>query len=309
MVFENEINIYDPNAIRNEFRTQSTQITAVQGKIGALISDSQIQELMDGRINMYDRLVSAEIDISGIQTQVSELRQTDAGFESQISTIRQTADSISAEVSQVKDDYAQKAQLILAINHVTQESEAVINASHISLAGKTISLTSDNIKIDSTYFKVDKDGRMTATAGTFSGSLNAATGTFKGALQAATGSFLGTVRVGGTGSNPWMLLDSDGALKGGKGSRQYGYMHYSAEHYDSDYKVTRYGLTIRSGVVVLGTPILATSTSEDGSGTAWKGASGTIPIVTNIRSLGGGAFEWSTGSMTFTNGLLTGAVL
>lgn len=307
MVFENEINIYDPNAIRNEFRTQSTQITAVQGKISALISDSQLQELMDGRINMYDRLVSAEMDISGIHTQVSELRQTDEGFQSQISRISQTATEISAEVSQVRDDYAQKAQLILAINHVTQESEAVINASHISLAGKTINLTSDNIQINSTYFKVDKDGRMTATAGTFSGSLNAATGTFKGSLQAATGSFLGTVRVGGAGSNPWMLLDSDGRLKGGKGSRTYGFMEYSAEHYDSDYGVTRYGLTMRSGVLVITTPILATLNKETpgSQDLIWKGTTENVPVVTAIRALPNGGIEWDTATLQFTNGILT----
>lgn len=42
--------------------------------------------------------------------------------------------------------------------------------------------------------KWDKDG-ISATKGTFSGSLNAATGTFKGALSAATGSFTGTVNA------------------------------------------------------------------------------------------------------------------
>ena len=213
MVFENEINIYDPNAIANEFRTQSTQITAVQGKISAMITESQLQELMDGRVTMYDKLVSAEMDINGITTQVSELRQADGVLESEISTIRQTASSISAEVSAVKNNYAQKAQIILAINHVTQESEAVINASRISLAGKTIELTSDNISINSTYFKVNKNGEITATRGTFSGTLSAATGTFAGSLSAATGTFAGSLSAA-TGTFKGSLQAATGTFAG-----------------------------------------------------------------------------------------------
>ena len=171
MVFENEINIYNPDAIKNEFHTQATQISATQGKIGAMISDSQIQELQNGKTTMFDRLVSAEMDIDGISTQVSSLRQADGELESQISTIRQTANSINAEVTSVKNNYVHKAQIILAINNITQESETVISSDHISLAGKTINLTSDNMTINSTYFKVDKYGRMTAQAGTFYGDI------------------------------------------------------------------------------------------------------------------------------------------
>ena len=213
MVFENEINIYNPNAIKSEFHSQATQIGAVQGKIRAIISDSQITELQDGRITMYDRLVSAEMDINGITTQVSSLRQADDQLESQISTIRQTASSISAEVTSVKNNYARKAQIIMAINNITQESETQIKADCISLAGKTINLTSDNITINSTHFKVDKNGRITATAGTFSGQLQAATGTFAGSLSAATGTFKGSLSAA-TGTFAGSLSAATGTFKG-----------------------------------------------------------------------------------------------
>ncbi len=184
MVFENEINIFNPDAIANEFHTQSTQISAVQGKIGAIISDSQIQELQNGGFNLYSRLVSAEMDINGISTQVSSLRQVDGQLESQISTVRQTANSISLEVSSVKSGYAKKSQIIMAINNTTQESETIINAEHISLAGKTIKLTTDNIAISSTNFSVDKYGNMVARAGTFSGTIKGANITLGGASNA-----------------------------------------------------------------------------------------------------------------------------
>lgn len=213
MVFENEINIYNPNAIKSEFHSQATQIGAVQGKIRAIISDSQITELQDGSVTMYDRLTSAEMDINGITTQVSSLRQADDQLESQISTIRQTASSISAEVTSVKNNYARKAQIIMAINNVTQESETQIKADCISLAGKRINLTSDDITINSTYFKVDKNGRITATAGTFSGELQAATGTFAGRLSAATGTFSGQLQAA-SGTFKGQLQAATGSFSG-----------------------------------------------------------------------------------------------
>ena len=48
------------------------------------------------------------------------------------------------------------------ISKINQSSEAVIiDANKISLNGKTINLTGDNVKISSTNFNVDKDGNMT----------------------------------------------------------------------------------------------------------------------------------------------------
>lgn len=69
---------------------------------------------------------------------------------------------ISAKVS--------KGDVINEIN--LDESGASINANKISLAGKTIEMTSDNIAINSTNFKVDKDGNITATSGIFGGTVN-----------------------------------------------------------------------------------------------------------------------------------------
>ena len=431
MVFENEINIYDPDAIANEFHTQATQISVAQGKISAMISDSQIQELQNGTVNMYDRLVLAEMDINGITTQVSSLTQKDGELESQISTIRQTASSISAEVTSVKNNYALKAQIILAINTVTQESETVISADKISLKGKTINLSSDTITIKSDNFNVDSNGNMvasngtfsgkitstsgkiggftigssslyngmtsysdtsnngvyvgtngialgkgafkvsssgtltatnatisgtitstsgkiggftigsnnihngmtslndtsnngvwlgtngialgagnfkvtsagvlTAKSGTFSGSLSAATGTFKGELSAATGTFKGQVNVG---SNPYMLLDTDGRLKGGKGSTQYGYIDYSRNVYDMSVGVTRYGVQIQGGAIALTAPLICTLNSTNVSATHWNGATETIRVITSITVNADGSISYSWRDMKFVNGLL-----
>ena len=59
------------------------------------------------------------------------------------------------------------AQIVAKINDNT--SQAQIKADQISLAGKEINLTSDNITINSNNFKVDKDGKIAATAGEIGG--------------------------------------------------------------------------------------------------------------------------------------------
>lgn len=57
--------------------------------------------------------------------------------------------------------------IMFAINEDT--SSATINADKISLNGKTINMTSDNIAINSTNFSVDKNGNIKATSGTMGG--------------------------------------------------------------------------------------------------------------------------------------------
>ena len=67
------------------------------------------------------------------------------------------------------DTFAPTVDLIAKINLTPGKAE--IDANKISLQGKTIDLTSDTIEIKSKYFNVDKDGNMTATSATLSGSL------------------------------------------------------------------------------------------------------------------------------------------
>lgn len=75
------------------------------------------------------------------------------------STIEQTASSIGLSVEQFKDgEKVSGATILTQINN--DESETQINADKISLAGKTIQMTSDNIAINSNNFSVNKNGDM-----------------------------------------------------------------------------------------------------------------------------------------------------
>ena len=74
--------------------------------------------------------------------------------------------SVTMKASSI-DGYVEEDNVISSIN---QSPETIaINADRISLVGKKIDLTSDSITIDSTYFKVDKNGKITATSGEIAG--------------------------------------------------------------------------------------------------------------------------------------------
>lgn len=100
-----------------------------------------------------------------ITSSVSETlkKYTDDEIVEAKSEIKQTTDSISLKVEEKldEDDFT-GANIMLAINN--DSSSASINADKISLSGKTINLTSDNMAISSNHFNVDNNGNTTITS-------------------------------------------------------------------------------------------------------------------------------------------------
>ena len=87
------------------------------------------------------------------------------------SSITQTAEEINLEVSKKTD----KDEIISTINQSAEQVQ--INANKISLEGKEINMTSDNIAINSTNFSVDKDGNMDCSNANITGGNIELTGT------------------------------------------------------------------------------------------------------------------------------------
>ena len=95
------------------------------------------------------------------------------------SAINLSSSTIMIEVNKkVNDEDLTGANITLRINNDT--SEATINADKISLAGKEIDLTSDNIIISSTRFNVDKNGNMSCTNANVSGTITSNNATITG---------------------------------------------------------------------------------------------------------------------------------
>ena len=66
VIFEKEINIYAKNAILKRFQANETSISITQGKISALISESELVELQNSKETMYSKLASVQMDVSGL---------------------------------------------------------------------------------------------------------------------------------------------------------------------------------------------------------------------------------------------------
>lgn len=119
-----------------------------------------IQDIIDGT-EQYVTLTQLDMTAAGINASVTAVANGLAAAQAQINV---QATEIDSKVSMT--DYTGN-QIISRVNQTA--TTYTINASRISLAGKTIALTSDNITISSTYFSVDKNGKITATSGTIGG--------------------------------------------------------------------------------------------------------------------------------------------
>lgn len=97
---------------------------------------------------------------------------TDNKLQSYSTTVQMNS-AITQKANEISSVVSTKVGNNEVISKINQSSEAVtINANKISLAGKTINLTSDNIAINSTNFSVDKSGNMTCNNATLQGVLN-----------------------------------------------------------------------------------------------------------------------------------------
>lgn len=108
MVYESEISIYKDGALKRKFSSIQTQFDVTLGKISAIISESEIEEYLNGHTTMNSKLSSVVQDVDGVHTQVSSMQTNyDGQFATVNSHLTQLDTSISgitASVSSVQDD-------------------------------------------------------------------------------------------------------------------------------------------------------------------------------------------------------------
>lgn len=146
---------------------------------------------------LYVRLMASNIYTSQFATRVE-----------MTSAINQKADEISLVVNEKldQDDFTH-ASIVLKINDDT--SQAQIHADKVDidgtdvinlLAGNTINLTSKNIAIDSTKFKVTKEGNLTCSNANISGTITSSDATITG----------GNINMVSNSSNPKLTITGVG---------------------------------------------------------------------------------------------------
>ena len=138
--YHETVNIYDTEAMARYIRTQETQFTVLQGKISALITDSELQTLRAGGSTMYSRMTSVEATAEGLTSQVSTL-QTNltnnySTTEAMNSAITQKATEITTSVSRTLQNYSTTQQMNAAISQKATEITTSVASTITGIDGR-----------------------------------------------------------------------------------------------------------------------------------------------------------------------------
>lgn len=123
MRFEREINIYGDEVILKRFTANETSISVIQGEISAIISESELIELIDSSVTMYSKLASAIMDIDSLTINFSDLTtkyNTVSGqytaLDSKVAEYKASVDGLSANVSQISQNLTNNYSTTTAMN-------------------------------------------------------------------------------------------------------------------------------------------------------------------------------------------------
>lgn len=156
------------NNMKSKFRRVELAVDKINGKITTVIEEQAEQET---KINQTIQDVNGTtIEITNIKTDLQNNYDTSTEVTTKINA---KAGELNVQLGKKvnNSDYT-SAQILLKINNDT--STAKIKADKVSLEGKQINLTAENITFNSTKFSVDKNGKVvcsdiTATGGTIGG--------------------------------------------------------------------------------------------------------------------------------------------
>ena len=134
MVFENEVNLYGDAPIASKFSSQDTRFDVIQGHINAIISESEMIELLDGGKTMYSGMNDIKIDVTGIHGNISSLSTTVDGQTQQITEINSkqaqyeaTLDEFSASLSDTQSDLETTSQNLATLQLDTSQFKTTVS--------------------------------------------------------------------------------------------------------------------------------------------------------------------------------------
>ena len=129
MIFEKEINIYAKDAILKRFQANETSISITQGKISALISESELVELQNSKETMYSKLASVQMDVSGLTESFSDLTtkyDTVTGqysaLDAKVAEYKRGVDGLSANITAVNTRLSENYSTTEAMNAAIKAS-------------------------------------------------------------------------------------------------------------------------------------------------------------------------------------------
>ena len=171
MRFEKEVSIFAKNAILKRFQANETNLSIVQGKISAIISEDEITELQSGRVTMYSKLGEVEQTASGVSSKFSEFK-TDYDkaqeeykkFKTNTSEYIQTAGQFQSTVESYMGTNNEKVNNIKTTASQTAEKftwlvESGESSTNFILTDRVTELITESLVIK------NKDGKKTIISG------------------------------------------------------------------------------------------------------------------------------------------------
>ena len=171
MRFEKEVSIFAKNAILKRFQANETNLSIVQGKISAIISEDEITELQSGRVTMYSKLGEVEQTASGVSSKFSEFK-TDYDkaqeeykkFKTNTSEYIQTAGQFQSTVESYMGTNDEKVNNIKTTASQTAEKitwlvESGESSTNFILTDRVTELITESLVIK------NKDGKKTIISG------------------------------------------------------------------------------------------------------------------------------------------------
>ena len=155
MRFEREINIYGDETVLKRFRAAETSISAVQGKISAMISESELTELENSNATMYSKLASAIMEIDALTINFSDLTtkyNTVSGqyseLNSKVATYKASVDELSVDISSVQQNLSKNYSTTTQMNSAINAKANEITTSVSSLYARKSEINIANGKIN-----------------------------------------------------------------------------------------------------------------------------------------------------------------
>lgn len=125
--FQKEVNIFSKEAILKRFQANETNFSVLKGKIEALISESEITELQNGKVTMYSKLADVKLTVDGLAQEYSDIsskydsvsgQYTD--LDAKVAEYKLTVDGFSLNLSQVKSNLKDNYSTTTTMNTVIQ---------------------------------------------------------------------------------------------------------------------------------------------------------------------------------------------
>ena len=121
--FQREVNIFSKEAILKRFQANETNFFVLKGKIEALISESEITELQNGKATMYSKLADVKLTVDGLAQEYSDISSKYdsvsgqyTSLDAKVAEYKSGVDGLTQNLSHVQTDLKNNYSTTVAMN-------------------------------------------------------------------------------------------------------------------------------------------------------------------------------------------------